>query len=184
MSVAKRFVFAQSLCIVMTGITCLPSCNEATVAEAPGSESTEAKKAVVKSAEASDNANTALPFVYSSIGKRDPFRSFLADLVEIDQDHGMSRRKEETEQYELDQYRLTGLITGTSQPKAMVEDPSGRGHVLHIGSRLGRNGGRLTHIAPTGMVIVEETRDPTGKKMRLPITVRLPKSEFDDVVQK
>ena len=35
-----------------------------------------------------------------------------------------------------------------------------------------------------GIVVMEETRDPTGKKVRMPITIKLPKSEFEDIVQR
>jgi type IV pilus assembly protein PilP len=148
---------------------------EATVSKA-------APKAAPK-AEASVDAALGAPFVYSPVGKRDPFRSYLVELSETSVDHGPSRKKEDTEEFEIDQYRLTGLITGIAQPKAMVEDPQGRGHVMHIGSRMGKNGGRVSRISNFGIVVVEETRDPTGKKVRLPITIKLPKSEYEDVVQ-
>ncbi|MEK7706012.1 MAG: pilus assembly protein PilP [Myxococcota bacterium] len=118
-------------------------------------------------------AEAERPFAYSPIGKRDPFRSYLADLQETEQSTA-SRKLEETEQYELDQYRLTGLITGTSQPRAMVEDPVGRGHVLHIGSHLGKNGGRVTRIAPDAIEVTEEFRAPTGERVRVPIKIKLP----------
>ncbi len=111
-------------------------------------------------------------FVYSSIGKRDPFRSYLADLATIKEETALPLQ--DTEKFELDQYRLTGLVTGTSQPKAMVEDPEGVGHTLRVGARLGRHGGRVTRISAKGVVIVEETVNPLGQKVRIPITLRLP----------
>ncbi len=122
---------------------------------------------------------------YSSIGKRDPFRSDLA--VEA----ASSQREvelEETERFELDQYRLTGLLTGTAQPKAMVEDPTGTGHTLRIGSRLGRNGGRVTRIGVlgrgvVGIVVTEEFRAPTGERVRVPIQIPLPKAELELTIE-
>jgi Tfp pilus assembly protein PilP len=56
----------------------------------------------------------------------------------------------------------------------MVEDPEGVGHTLRVGSRLGRNGGRVTRISATGIVVVEEFVDPLGKRVRVPITMKLP----------
>jgi type IV pilus assembly protein PilP len=125
---------------------------------------------------ASDKATGS--WTYSPVGKRDPFRSYLADLEERaidDKEH----KVEETEKFELDQYRLTGLVTGTAQPKAMVEDPTGTGHVLHIGSRLGKNSGRITRIGEDAIVVTEEFRAPTGERVRVPITIKLPKPESD-----
>jgi len=84
-----------------------------------------------------DQASATPTWDYSPIGKRDPFHSFLAEIEEQEANEGQHKR-EETEKYELDQYRLTGLVTDTAQPSAMVEDPTGMGHVVHIGSRLAR----------------------------------------------
>lgn len=122
---------------------------------------------------------TAQDFVYASVGKRDPFRSYLLDIKESSSQDLEQRRREATEQFELHQYRLTGLITGTARPKAMVEDPQGRGHVLHVGSRLGRNNGRISQIIPTGITVHEEVRDATGKKTRVPVQIPMPKSDIE-----
>ena len=121
------------------------------------------------------SANT---WSYSPVGKRDPFHSYLADMEEQaaqDKEH----KVEETEKFELDQYRLTALVTGTAQPKAMVEDPNGTGHVVHIGSRLGKNSGRVTRIAEDAIVVTEEFRNPLGERVRVPITIKLPKPETE-----
>ena len=112
------------------------------------------------------------------MGKRDPFHSYLADLEEQALEE-KEHKIEETEKFELDQYRLTGLVTGTAQPKAMVEDPTGAGHVLHIGARLGKNSGRVTRIADDAIVVTEEYRAPTGERVRVPITIKLPKPDAE-----
>ena len=147
---------------------------------APPAEEKKADKVVTAKAAEAPATAPGPPYSYSPMGKRDPFRSYLVDLTEQRQVQQVStRKKEETEAYELEQYRLTGLITGTSQPKAMVEDPSGRGHVVRIGSHLGKNGGRLVRISNVAIVVLEEARDPTGKRMRVPITIKLPRVEFE-----
>ncbi len=137
------------------------------------------KKASAPAADAPAAGDAAeAPAGYSPVGKRDPFRSYLLDLrqavVQTEE-----RRRQATESFELDQYRLTGLVTGTSQPMAMVEDPEGIGHALHIGSRIGRNAGRVTRITDTGIIIVEEYEDTSGRRVRVPITINLPKPELD-----
>ena len=122
--------------------------------------------------------DSAGSYSYSTVGKRDPFRSYIADLREIARAEDV-RRPESTEKFELDQYRLTGLVTGTSQQQAMVEDPDGLGHVVRVGSRLGKNGGRVTRIEVDKIVVTEEFRAPTGERIRVPITVRLPRSDTE-----
>ena len=56
----------------------------------------------------------------------------------------------------------------------MVEDPEGVGHVLKMGSKLGKNGGRVTRISGQGIRVIEEFRAPTGQKQFVPIDITLP----------
>ena len=123
---------------------------------------------------------------YIGIGKRDPFHSYLKDLTEEskkDDEAGQRRTRALTEKFRLEQYRLTALITGTSRPHAMVEDPKGSGHILRIGSRLGRNGGRVTRITGQGVTVTLETSTSGNKKVRVNKTLTLPKADFDLVGQ-
>lgn len=122
-----------------------------------------------------------IPYSYNPIGKRDPFRSYLEELSRRVAETRRVGRREETEEFELDQYRLTGIITGTAQPRAMVEDPNNRGHVLRVGSRLGKHGGRVTRISARGIVVSEQTRDATGKRLRVDKRINLPQMEPNKV---
>tara|TARA_Y100001968_G_C19066972_1_gene576466 strand:+ start:119 stop:664 length:546 start_codon:yes stop_codon:yes gene_type:complete len=134
-------------------------------------------KAKKKTQEAEEVKNDDLivrQFSYNPVGKRDPFRSYLS-VVEEEGNQKSERLLEKTEAFELDQYKLVALISGTSQPRAMVEDPKNEGHIVRIGSRLGKNGGRITRISNNSIVVVEEFRAPTGERIRVPITVKLPK---------
>ena len=116
-------------------------------------------------------------FSYSPIGKRDPFKSYIATMLQ-DPNREKKRPKSPTEEYEVGQYQLTGLLSGTSQPRAVLQDPSGKGHIVRIGTRLGRNGGRITRISSTEIMVVEEFRAPTGERKRVPIKIELPKKEL------
>jgi type IV pilus assembly protein PilP len=128
-------------------------------------------------AEAVPPSSPVPSWAYSPVGKRDPFRSYLAELRQQKQS-GQERKIEETEKFELDQYQLRGLVTGTAQPSAMVEDPEGKGHVLHVGSKLGKNSGRVTRITSVAIIVTEEKPAPTGERVRVPITIALPQPEI------
>lgn len=147
-------------------------------AKAPKSKPEAKAKAKDEPAAPAGEAKPATEWSYSPIGKRDPFRSYIADMRELARAED-ERKPETTEKFELDQYRLTGLVTGTSQPQAMVEDPEGVGHVLRMGARLGKNGGRVTKIGTEEIIVTEEFRAPTGERVRVPITVRLPRTEIE-----
>jgi type IV pilus assembly protein PilP len=116
-------------------------------------------------------------FSYSPVGKRDPFKSYIAMMLQ-DPNREKKRPKSPTEEYEIGQYQLTGLLSGTSQPRAVLQDPSGKGHIVKIGTRLGRNGGRITRISSNEIMVVEEFRAPTGERKRVPIKIELPKREI------
>jgi type IV pilus assembly protein PilP len=137
-----------------------------------------------RAAAAAQNAQEGPQFSYSPVGIRDPFLSYLAELQASNAELVRQRKKEPTETYELDQYHLTGLVTGTAQPYAMVEDPEGRGHVIRIGARLGKRGGVVTRINSEGIVVTEDIITPTGEKVRFPTKIDLPQPELQAGVQK
>jgi len=155
------------------------ACDDPPPAAPPSAVLVPIKKATkTRIVKAADKKDIAPEFVYSSVGLRDPFRSYLADLKENEQERSKLVKHQETEAFELDQYRLTGLIFGTSQPKAMVEDPKGVGHTLKVGSRLGRNGGRIIRISSKGITVREQFRDSLGNLSNHVINIRLPVEEI------
>jgi type IV pilus assembly protein PilP len=120
------------------------------------------------------SATPAAPeWVYSSVGKRDPFRSFLADMP----GQGaalLSRCNTPLGRFELEQLKLVAVVTGLSDPVAMMEAPNGVGYSVRRGACLGKNGGVVQAIR-TGEVLVSEwaikadgTRDKTQTVVRLP----------------
>ncbi len=118
-------------------------------------------------------------YVYSSIGKRDPFRPYFVDQALEEEAKQTTRALTDLEKYEIEQLKLVGVVTGTSTPSAMVEDPTGEGHTIMIGTLMGRHGGRVSKIKRDEVVIMEEFRDPaTNKKVASPVTLRLPSEEL------
>ncbi len=123
----------------------------------------------------SDASSQAAPpeWVYSSTGKRDPFRSFLAEL-NSDGRAAATRCSTPLGRFEVDQLRLVAVVTGLDDPVAMVEAPNGIGYSLRRGACVGRNGGVISAVR-TGEVVISEwairadgTRDKTQTILRLP----------------
>jgi len=110
---------------------------------------------------------------YSSVGKRDPFKSFLGDL-RSSTGAVATRCNTPLGRFELDQLRLVAVVTGLADPLAMVEAPTGVGYALRKGACIGKNGGVVATIR-TGEVVVTEwamradgTREKTETALRLP----------------
>ncbi len=117
-------------------------------------------------------------YVYSPIGKRDPFRSPFQDLVAMDI-LGRERQERLTplQRFDLDQLRVQAIISATADPMAMVIDPDGHGHIVRRGVLMGRNWGRVTAIRRECLVITEQMRDASGTPMSVQQERCLPKDE-------
>ena len=112
-----------------------------------------------------------IAYVYSPIGKRDPFRSIYD---EFQQDSG-NEQLTELQKFELDQLKLVGIVSRLATPYAMVEDPDGKGHTLTRGKLIGKNWGRVSQITADCVVIKEEYRDYTGRKVTNKTDMCIPK---------
>jgi len=98
----------------------------------------------------------------SQIVPRNPFRGFSDSmLVELAQqqmmkNEGITTGEQLPEQlYNVRDYTLVGVITGTAEPKAYVLDPGGNRFVLRRGSLLGNNHGSVASIRRDGIEVYE-----------------------------
>ena len=123
------------------------------------------KKKVVTAPVATEekkDKKTEFTYVYSPVGKRDPFRSFYK--VEKIRPKG-SGTITVLQQYEIQQMKLSAIISGISKPRAQVELPDGKGYTIKVGSVIGKNHGRVVRIRHDEVVVAEEYRDPAGRKV-------------------
>lgn len=109
-------------------------------------------------------------YVYNPIGKRDPFRSFLAQAnAEAD-----DSPRTPLQRFDLDQYQLVGVVYGIDRPRALVQDPERVGHVVEIGTYIGKNWGKVTQITSSGAVVTEEYQTIDGELVVNEIPMKLP----------
>jgi len=125
-------------------------------------------------------------YVYSPIGKRDPFQNTAAasrsgGIAHIDT---RGRNKTPLEKWPLDMLKLSLTMTGTASPLAMVEDPDKRGWPVHLGDFVGQNGGKVTGIHRDEVVVTETITDhSTGRvyPVNVKLTVPVDKTEESDL---
>lgn len=96
------------------------------------------------------------------ISQRNSFRGFtdtmLAELVQQQElkAEGLGPIEQLPEQlYNVKDYSLVGVITGTAEPKAYVIDPAGNRFVLRRGSLVGNNNGSVSSIRRDGIEVFE-----------------------------
>jgi type IV pilus assembly protein PilP len=113
---------------------------------------------------------------YSSVGKRDPFKSFVAELSGAG-GPVTTRCSTPLGRFELDQLRLVAVITGLPDPLAMVEAPSGVGYTVRKGACIGKNGGVVATIRTGEVVVTEWAMRADGAREKTETTIRLPKEK-------
>lgn len=116
-------------------------------------------------------------YVYSPIGKRDPFQNTTAVVAGTGHGESKGRTKTPLEKWPLDSLKLSLTVTGTANPMAMVEDPDKRGWTVRMGDFIGQNGGKVTGIHRDEVVVTETITDhstgrtyPQNVKLTVPIT--------------
>lgn len=123
---------------------------------------------------------------------RDPFLSYAREFAEEAKKRVRSQREVVLDQYALDELKLAGLVTGIRPARAMLIDPTKKGHVVHEGQFVGRSevvqGGasgadyeinwRIDRIRDSDIVLVRE--DPANPDV--PSATRVILLRPDDVV--
>jgi type IV pilus assembly protein PilP len=69
---------------------------------------------------------------------RDPFRSYLNKFAEEAKGRIVSQRQVLLAEFAVDELKLVGIVTRIAPPRAMLVDPTGKGHVVHRGDFVGR----------------------------------------------
>ncbi|MBW1808856.1 MAG: pilus assembly protein PilP [Deltaproteobacteria bacterium] len=129
-----------------------------------------AKTAAAKMSDTLADVSAAGPaYIYTPVGKRDPFKSFYKVVRGPEKETlgGILTK------YEIDQLKLTAVISGISKPRAQVELPSGKGIVVKVGTRIGKNFGRVVRIKNNEVIVAEDYRDWSGRKVTNYIHMKL-----------
>lgn len=110
-------------------------------------------------------------FRYIVSDRRDPFVSLLA-MREPLQDNTEPLTPLQT--FGVKELRLSAIVVGKGEPRAMVVAPDKKAYILTVGIKLGRNQGFVKNITKDEVVVEESFRDFSGgvrtelKKITLP----------------
>ena len=100
---------------------------------------------------------------------RDPFRPFTLDLKPL----SAGPPKTPLEQYDVGSLKLVAVIWNTQHPRAMVEDSSGLGYTIDVGTPIGRNQGVVKRIEPDAVIVEEEFVDFYGEQKKNDVVLKL-----------
>ena len=107
-------------------------------------------------------------FIYDPTGKRDPFRPF-----DFSPHQAEDETKTPLERYDINQLKLTAVLTSEEDPSATVENAAGKGFIVKKGTKIGFNSGEVVEILKDRVLILETSIDFTGQKKTRTIEMKL-----------
>jgi len=116
----------------------------------------------------------AASFTYDPTDKRDPFRSYEWERLASEQD---SELRGPLEQFDVNQLDLVAVVWKTGSARALIQDPSGSGFIVGMGTRLGKNDGEVIQIDDNLLVVKETYVDFLGQKTTKDIEMRIRRTE-------
>ena len=124
------------------------------------------------------------PELYSSEGKADPFVPFIKSKAEREREKGKRIKKRiprtPLEKVDISQMKLTAIVQSPTENFGLIEESTGKGYVVTVGTFIGVNGGKIKRILNDRLILEEEVEDVFGKITTREIEVKLhkPAGEF------
>jgi type IV pilus assembly protein PilP len=124
----------------------------------------------------------ATSYAYNPQGKPNPFQPLVVEKPsgpppkkKVEQ---AAKKEKEVlgtplERLELAALKLVAVVWNIPHPRAMVEDSTGKGYILSLGTRVGKNQGQVTQITSAGVIITEKVEGADGKLRTLETPLRL-----------
>lgn len=84
------------------------------------------------------------------------------------------------EKMELSQIKLVAVVVMQDRTIAMVEEASGKGYEVRVGTYMGRNSGQVSEIRPSSIVVKEYVKDYRGKRKQRFQEIKLQKRDYGE----
>lgn len=133
---------SKTLLVCLTGVFLVTAFVVATTVAAQNAESS--KQVGPRKVGEAELLLSRPKFIYSSLGKRDPFVSLVSGEFQGEGNVGL---------VSVGDMELVGILWGSKERLAMVEDSRGRGYVLRVGDAV--IGGVVTEITKDSIAITQ-----------------------------
>lgn len=157
-----------SYCLLLTVVT---GCNKEEVAPAQVAP----VKKVVAPVQTSVTTEKMPEYVYNPAGKRDPFKSFI-EVVTSKRERAVAPITP-LQSYDLAALRLVGIMLLPGKRVAIIEDPTGKGYHVKVGTSIGMNDGVVVEILKDELIVEEKYLDETAQTKARKVSVKIPKEE-------
>lgn len=148
------------------GALLLAACGEESAQETPAAPppSSAPKKTAAAAPDAGVDGPPPYVYGYLPVGKRDPFRSPVEEFRTAG-DTGGNECREPLCGWDTDSLLLVATVTSDANPFAMLEDPSGKGHVVYKGYPVGKMQGKVSQVLRDCVSITEQVPSPDGRRI-------------------
>jgi len=114
--------------------------------------------------------------------KKDPFKPFATEVAarQVKATPNAMARTEDLlpiQRFDVNKFKVSGIIAGLKENTALVIDPEGRGYVVREGMLIGNGDGRISRITSSSIEVVEHYRDDNGHNRKITIMLTLPKKK-------
>lgn len=106
-------------------------------------------------------------FQFNPEGMVDPFMPIDAVLVGKQEDGKTPpppKKLPPLQRMQLSQLKLVAIVIAGENTRALVEDSAGTGYIIELGTKIGRNNGKVSEIERDKIVVEEEVTNYMGEK--------------------
>ena len=112
--------------------------------------------------------------------RKDPFKPFVAPQAQVAKSAAplstTSKDLLPIQSYEVNKFKVVGIIVGLKENRALVVDPAGKGYVVKQGMLIGSNDGHISRITATSIEVAESYKD-NGRILKRTIKLSLPQKK-------
>lgn len=112
-------------------------------------------------------------YTYDPTNKADPFKSFIVVKEELEEKEE-KKPKTYLETLDISQLTVAAIVLSSKGNWALVRDSKGDGHIIKVGTPIGRRSGRVIRILDKEVVVREYRKDFRGREIVRDISLRLP----------
>jgi len=138
--------------------------------------SKESVEETIVTVDTEDKAKAA--YFYDPTNKTDPFKSFIVARRELEEKE-QGKPKTYLETLDISQLTISAIVLGSKGNWALVRDSKGDGHVIKVGTLIGRKSGRVKRILEKEVVVTEYYKDIRGREIIKDISIKLPSTDID-----
>jgi len=117
------------------------------------------------------------PYFYDPTNKVDPFKSFITVREELEEKEAREKPRTYLETLDISQLTISAIMLTSGGNWALVRDSKGDGHVIRVGTSIGKKSGQVTEILEKKVVVREHYKDIRGRKIVRDRIMRLPSLE-------